>query len=34
MKIPEDQARHMLGLREVRYVGGATPLVVVDSTLA
>jgi Icc protein len=34
MKIPEDQARRMLGLREVRYVVGATPLAVVDSTLA
>lgn len=34
MKIPEDQARRMLGLREVRYVVGTTPLAVVDSTLA
>ncbi len=34
MKIPEDQARRMLGLRDVRYVVGATPLAVVDSTLA
>jgi Icc protein len=33
MKIPEDQARRMLGLREVRYVVGATPLAVIDSTL-
>ncbi len=34
MKISEEQARPMLGLREVRYVVGATPLAVVDSTLA
>ena len=34
MKIPEEQARHMLGMREVRYVGGTTPLAVIDSTLA
>jgi len=33
MKIPEEQARPMLGLREVRYVVGTSPLAVVDSTL-
>jgi len=34
MKIPEDQARRMLGLREVRYVVGKNPLAVIDSALA
>jgi 3',5'-cyclic-AMP phosphodiesterase len=34
MKIPEAQARPMLGMREVRYVVGASPLAVIDSTLA
>ena len=34
MKIPEDQARPMIGLREVRYVVGSSPLAVIDSTLA
>ncbi len=34
LKIPEQQARPMLGLREVRYVSGTSPLAVVDSTLA
>jgi Icc protein len=34
MKIPEEQARPMLGLREVRYVPGTASLAVVDSTLA
>jgi 3',5'-cyclic-AMP phosphodiesterase len=34
MKIPEAQARPMLGMREVRYVVGSSPLAVVDSTLA
>ena len=34
LKIPEAQARPMLGLREVRYVVGTSPLAVVDSTLA
>jgi 3',5'-cyclic AMP phosphodiesterase CpdA len=34
MKIPEAQARPMLGMREVRYVVGTSPLAVVDSTLA
>lgn len=34
MKISEEQARPMLGLREVRYVVGTTPLAVIDSTLA
>jgi 3',5'-cyclic AMP phosphodiesterase CpdA len=34
MKIPEEQARPMLGMREVRYVSGTTPLAVIDSTLA
>jgi 3',5'-cyclic AMP phosphodiesterase CpdA len=33
MKIPEAQARPMLGLREVRYVVGTSPLAVIDSTL-
>jgi 3',5'-cyclic AMP phosphodiesterase CpdA len=33
MKIPEEQARHMLGLRDVRYAVGTTPLAVIDSTL-
>src|SRR5262249_1870904 len=33
MKIPEEQARRMLGLREVRYVVGTSPLAGVDSTL-
>ena len=33
MKIPEEQARPMLGMREVRYVVGTSPLAVVDSTL-
>jgi hypothetical protein len=34
MKIPEDQARPMIGLSEVRYVVGTSPLAVIDSTLA
>ncbi|HXA98876.1 MAG TPA: metallophosphoesterase [Candidatus Dormibacteraeota bacterium] len=34
MKISEEQARPMLGMREVRYVLGTTPLAVIDSTLA
>jgi len=34
MKIPEDQARPMIGLTEVRYVVGTSPLAVIDSTLA
>src|ERR1700720_1829712 len=34
MKISEGQARPMLGMREVRYVLGTTPLAVIDSTLA
>ena len=34
MKIPEDQARPMLGLREVRYVVGTSPLALIDTTLA
>jgi len=34
MKIPEAQARPMLGMREVRYVVGTSPLAVIDSTLA
>ena len=33
MKIPEEQARRMLGVREVAYVPGKHPLAVVDSTL-
>jgi 3',5'-cyclic-AMP phosphodiesterase len=34
MKIPEEQARHMIGVRDVTYVPGKHPLAVVDSTLA
>lgn len=34
MKIPEEQARPMLGMREVRYAVGVSPLAVIDSTLA
>ena len=34
MKIPEEQARAMLGLREVRYTVGRSPLAVIDNTLA
>ena len=34
MKIPEEQARPMLGLREVRYVVGTSPLAIIDTTLA
>jgi 3',5'-cyclic AMP phosphodiesterase CpdA len=34
MKIPEADARRMLGLREVTYVAGRSALAVVDSTLA
>jgi len=34
MKIPEEQARPMIGLTEVRYVVGTSPLAVIDSTLA
>ena len=34
MKIPEAQARPMLGMREVRYVVGTSPLAVIDTTLA
>ena len=33
MKIPEEQARPMIGLREVRYVVGTSPLAVIDTTL-
>ncbi len=33
MKIPEEQALPMLGMREVRYVVGATPLAVIDTKL-
>jgi len=33
MKIPEEQARPMIGMREVRYVVGTSPLAVVDSKL-
>jgi len=33
MKIPEDQARRMIGVAEVTYVPGKHPLAVVDSTL-
>ena len=34
MKIPAEQARRMLGLREVRYVAGRERLAVIDTTLA
>jgi hypothetical protein len=34
MKIPEEQARHMIGGTEVTYIPGRHPLAVVDSTLA
>jgi 3',5'-cyclic-AMP phosphodiesterase len=34
MKIPESEARRMLGLTQVNYVPGKHPLAVVDSTLA
>ncbi len=34
MKIPEDQARRLLGVREVRYVAGHERLAVVDTPLA
>jgi len=33
MKIPEEQALPMLGMREVRYVVGTTPLAVIDTKL-
>jgi Icc protein len=33
MKIPEEQALAMLGMREVRYVVGTTPLAVIDTKL-
>jgi 3',5'-cyclic AMP phosphodiesterase CpdA len=33
MKIPEAQARHMIGVTDVTYVPGQHPLAVVDSTL-
>ena len=34
MKIPEEQARRMIGVTEVAYVPGKYPLAVVDSTLS
>ena len=34
MKIPEAEARHLIGVTEVMYVPGTHPLAVVDSTLA
>ena len=34
MKVPADQLRHVLGVREVTYVQGTSPLAVVDSRLA
>ena len=34
MKIPAEQARHALGLREVRYVAGRERLATIDTTLA
>ena len=34
MKIPEEQASHMIGVTEVTYIPGRHPLAVVDSTLA
>jgi hypothetical protein len=33
MKIPEAEARRMIGVTEVAYVPGTQPLAVVDSTL-
>ena len=34
MKVPEDRLRGVLGLREVSYVEGRSPLAVVDRRLA
>jgi len=34
MKVPEDRLRGVLGLREVTYLQGRSPLAVVDRTLA
>ena len=34
MKVPEDQLRGMLGVREVTFVQSGSPLAVIDSTLA
>jgi 3',5'-cyclic-AMP phosphodiesterase len=34
MKIPEDQARRMIGVTSVTYLSGTQPLAIVDSTLA
>jgi hypothetical protein len=34
LKVPADQVRHLLGVREVRYVQGAGPLAVIDESLA
>ncbi len=34
MQVPEDQVRGFLGMRQVRYVQGTSPLAVVDSTLS
>jgi Icc protein len=33
LKVPGDQVRHLLGVREVRYVQGTGPLAVIDTTL-
>jgi hypothetical protein len=33
MKVPADQLRRVLGIREVHYVQGQSPLAIVDSTL-
>src|SRR5579864_3983276 len=34
MKVPAEQLRSVLGIREVHFLGGKLPLAVVDSTLA
>ncbi len=33
LRVPADQVRHLLGVREVRYVQGAGPLAVIDEAL-
>jgi hypothetical protein len=34
LKVPAEQLRSVLGLQEVNYIQGKSPLAVVDSTLA
>ena len=34
MKVPAEQLRRLLGVREVRYTAGAAPLAVVERALA